>query len=543
MKSLIKEYKFCFFASALVILFFVLRYFYAGFTGEENRYASVAWQMLQEHNWLVPRLGYGIYPDKPPLTYWLTILGWHVNQAWCWPLIVPAVFTIGIFFLTQKIAKLLLPEHKILQQLAPVLLLGMPYFVMHYGLVRFDMQLTFFNLLACYALLSFKQAPKIKWSLFAVANTLGVLAKGPVIYLFTVPELVGFAFAYSEIDRKQFLLHYGLAIVFSLLLCLLWVLPVLIHMGFSYAHHLIVEQIFMRVSSGHVGGSKPFWHYLPIVGLMVFPWVFFKNFWQAKSREVQSVSKFLLASIILPIVILSIVVSKQERYLLPLAPLLSIYIAACFSRLFGAPLAREKNNISISVLITVFIFFILGLVMFFAVQHDQHLNALYKTYFPRELGLAIAAISLVFLFLLKLDSRKQVVGLALLGFLVIAILQLGYLYAVGQARNLLPIAVELKKLQDQNIPVVSTDSLVNEMQYLGRLDAPVATINLKAFQHQWRLHNPNGWVLLTAENGVFGQVPKQCFSQVYRRMTREMLLCPVNVVTDFCDETTQSKCF
>ena len=103
MRNFIREYSFCFFAGALTILFFLLRFCYAGFTGEENRYASVSWQMYQQGTWLIPHLGFDVYPDKPPLTYWLNILGWHVNAAWTWPLIIPAIFTIGNFFLTQNI--------------------------------------------------------------------------------------------------------------------------------------------------------------------------------------------------------------------------------------------------------------------------------------------------------------------------------------------------------------------------------------------------------------------------------------------------------
>ena len=541
MRNFIREYSFCFFAGALTILFFLLRFCYAGFTGEENRYASVSWQMYQQGTWLIPHLGFDVYPDKPPLTYWLNILGWHVNAAWTWPLIIPAIFTIGNFFLTQKLAQLLYPDSRVVHCVAPMFLIGMPYFVMHLGLVRFDMQLTFFNLLACYSLFGIDARPRFKFVLFAIANTMGVLAKGPVIYLFTIPEVIAFGFAYRLLS-KQFFLRYFFAITLSLLLCLLWVVPVFMQMGIDYAHQLIVEQVLMRLSGGHVGGAKPFWFYVPVICLMLFPWLLFSSFWKRGAAELKSANKFLLVAIVLPIIILSVVVSKQERYLLPLAPLLAVYIAA---RLFAGLSQKSAGGVvsSASLYWVGGLLFVFGLVVFFAVPYDAHLNVLYKLYFPAGIGLMVSAAGVVFFFLHKTSACCRIKWAAFLVFLSVAGLQLGYLYAVAQARNLFPIAQQLKKLQTNNVPVVSADALVNEMQYLGRLKYPVLVLNLTVFQHQWRLQNPNGWLLLSANKNIFSEVPQSCYRQNFHRMKREMLLCPAAEISPFCDGTRQSKCF
>ncbi|SHF68377.1 Dolichyl-phosphate-mannose-protein mannosyltransferase [Modicisalibacter ilicicola DSM 19980] len=52
---------------------------------DETRYISVAWEMWQHHQFLVPHMNGTPYSDKPPLLFWLIHLGWQlfgVNDTW-----------------------------------------------------------------------------------------------------------------------------------------------------------------------------------------------------------------------------------------------------------------------------------------------------------------------------------------------------------------------------------------------------------------------------------------------------------------------------
>ena len=45
---------------------------------DETRYVSVAWEMWQRGDFLVPHLNGSPYSDKPPLLFWLMHAGWWV---------------------------------------------------------------------------------------------------------------------------------------------------------------------------------------------------------------------------------------------------------------------------------------------------------------------------------------------------------------------------------------------------------------------------------------------------------------------------------
>ena len=45
---------------------------------DETRYLSVAWDMWQNDNFLVPHLNGAPYSHKPPLLFWLMHLGWSI---------------------------------------------------------------------------------------------------------------------------------------------------------------------------------------------------------------------------------------------------------------------------------------------------------------------------------------------------------------------------------------------------------------------------------------------------------------------------------
>ena len=69
---------------------------------DETRCVSVAWEMWQSGNFLVPHLNGIPYSHKPPLLCWLILSGWKlfgVNE-W-WPRLLPPLFGLGCLFLTS----------------------------------------------------------------------------------------------------------------------------------------------------------------------------------------------------------------------------------------------------------------------------------------------------------------------------------------------------------------------------------------------------------------------------------------------------------
>ncbi|MCD8499774.1 MAG: hypothetical protein LRY43_01340 [Gammaproteobacteria bacterium] len=59
-----------FFCSALIVaLLCYCHAVVAPVVGEEMRYASIAWRMSMDHQWLIPHIGDHAYLHKPPLLF------------------------------------------------------------------------------------------------------------------------------------------------------------------------------------------------------------------------------------------------------------------------------------------------------------------------------------------------------------------------------------------------------------------------------------------------------------------------------------------
>src|SRR5688500_14136832 len=93
---------------------------------DETRYLSVAWEMWVRGDFLVPHLNGLPYSEKPPLLFWLFLLGWKVFGVndW-WPRLVPALFALANLLLTAALARRLWPARPRVARAAPWVLLGL----------------------------------------------------------------------------------------------------------------------------------------------------------------------------------------------------------------------------------------------------------------------------------------------------------------------------------------------------------------------------------------------------------------------------------
>ena len=78
---------------------------------DETRYLSVAWEMHQTGNWLVPSKNFAPYSDKPPLLFWAVNLVWLVTgvSEFAGRLVVPAFAGLAIW-LCARLAEQLWPD-------------------------------------------------------------------------------------------------------------------------------------------------------------------------------------------------------------------------------------------------------------------------------------------------------------------------------------------------------------------------------------------------------------------------------------------------
>lgn len=175
-----------------ILFLFILRAFLNGYVPlmdtTEARYAEIARIMLETDNWVTPQIDYGVpFWAKPPLSTWLSAASmklFGVNEfAVRLPyLILSIVLVVIVAGFTKK-------ENPV--YLTGFVLMTIPEFLLHAGVVSTD---TALSICVAMIFLSFWKAVNndkltIWGYLFFVFIGLGLLAKGPIVLLLTIPPV------------------------------------------------------------------------------------------------------------------------------------------------------------------------------------------------------------------------------------------------------------------------------------------------------------------------------------------------------------------
>ena len=164
----------------------------------EARYAEIARIMVETNNWILLQIDYNIpFWAKPPLSTWLTAISIKLFGLYEFYIRLPyLITTIIIVLFISRYDKI---ENKIFF-LTPLILLLMPEFYLHAGVVSTDTILNFSIILV---MLSFWEAvgknSGLKWWYgFFIGIGLGLLSKGPIILILTLPPIFIWLLVYKE---------------------------------------------------------------------------------------------------------------------------------------------------------------------------------------------------------------------------------------------------------------------------------------------------------------------------------------------------------
>ena len=73
---------------------------------DEPRFALVAKDMVESGDWLVPRVGGVLYPDKPPLFFWMVAGFYALTGSISVALLLPSFFAgLGVLWLVYDLAR------------------------------------------------------------------------------------------------------------------------------------------------------------------------------------------------------------------------------------------------------------------------------------------------------------------------------------------------------------------------------------------------------------------------------------------------------
>ncbi len=299
-------------------------------TRDEPRYMQVAREMADTGEYLVPHLSGELYPDKPPMFFWLAAGFYHLGFGYNAGRMVAALAVIGTVLVTYVLARRMMPHP------GPVVsaLVVLTTFVMldtKPGVI--DPLLTFFAAaaLACghAALMPDTRRRTLCWLGFYALAALGVLTKGPVGLIVPGLVLLGYGLVNRRRVRGGGWAHAAGAALFVAIVCA-WLVPALIAGGKAYAQELGLDQTLKRVAKS-TSHAQPFYYYLMWYPAAFFPWslVFPLALFAAVRqwrRSGDDGARLIVLWFAVVFVFFSVISGKRLGYLMPVVPAVGLGI-------------------------------------------------------------------------------------------------------------------------------------------------------------------------------------------------------------------------
>jgi len=296
---------------------------------DEPRYAEVAREMVVNGDWILMHYNGNVYPDKPPLFFWLVGLSSYLWQGFTsFSARLPAAF-FGMLavVLTCLIGRSLFGSSVGL--ISGLILATSFEFAFRSTRANIDSTLTFFTTasLLCFIHWYRSRGPSI-YGLY-VGMALATLTKGPVGFL--LPLLVCLVFLIVQKDWKAI---KGMKLLPGMLLMLVvvlsWYVPAVLKGGSSYLQDTLFKHSIARYSQGWAK-VRPFYYYLYTFPMSFLPWAIFLPAALVYGRLRETVEKrkeYLFLFVWFAVIFLFFSVSKGKRalYLLPLFPAAAILV-------------------------------------------------------------------------------------------------------------------------------------------------------------------------------------------------------------------------
>ena len=459
---------------------------------DETRYASVAWEMWLRGDFLVPHINGEPYSHKPPLLFWLIHLGWAVFGVndW-WPRLVAPLCALAAVPLTLRLGRLLWPEDREAQLNALWVLAGTLLFAGFVTLLMFDLLLMLCAMAAMVGVLYLSKNQKFKGILWLGAGIgLGVLAKGPVILLHVLPAAVVAPWWAPQLIGKlaRWYLDLLLGVLLGAAIALAWALPAAYFGGEAYRNAIFWGQTVGRVSESFAHRA-PWWHYAPLLPLILFPWFFFPRFWIGlKNTGREKSTHFLAAWLLLTLVGFSLVSGKQAKYLVPFLP--------AFALLAGRALARVTSPARWWEMLPPAAGFLIA-PAFLAYLRSRP-EAMKLPEWAGEISLwPIALLALaapLLLIFCKKPIATQTRALAFAMLVAFAVVGAGVIPAFVPYSDPGPAARHLAALQEGKVPLAHLGKYHAQYNFVGRLRAPIEIVDYPELK-DWVAAHPAGQVM------------------------------------------------
>jgi len=308
---------------------------------DEGRYAAIPREMIASHDYVTPRLNGVNYFEKPPLLYWavagcLQVFGfneWAVR-------IMPALSGLGGVLLTYAAARRWQGRAV---GLASAVVLGTS--LLFFALSRILILDMAVSVLMCATLFCFilgvREAPgaRRRWWFYGLyaSAALATLTKGLIGFLVTGAVMFLWLLIFNQWKRLR-PLHLPSGIALFLAIAAPWHL-LAAQRNDTWAQFYFIHEHWERFTTTTHGRYEPWWYFIPIVILGLFPWMGFvpaalrealAGGW-AKRKE-NADAWFLVVWVAFVFLFFSKSQSKLIPYILPVFPPLAVLIGGWWAR-------------------------------------------------------------------------------------------------------------------------------------------------------------------------------------------------------------------
>jgi 4-amino-4-deoxy-L-arabinose transferase-like glycosyltransferase len=323
---------------------------------DEPRYAQVAREMLQRHDWITPWLGGQPWLEKPPLYYWQAILVYTIFGVSDWAARLPSavdatLLVLAVFFFLKRFMAGF--------ELDGALITGSSAGIIGYArAASMDMALAAAFAIGMLGWWAWRESGREFYlAVFYGFMALGMLAKGPVAPFLAAVVIV----LYAATIRELRIILKTLWLPGILLFCVIalpWYFAVQMRNP-EFFYEFILEHNLGRFSRNLYHHAEPFWFYLPVMALALVPWTIFviaafvqcvRSSWAARTTGGaakhdfdHNVGIFACCWLIVPVMFFSISQSKLPGYILPALPagalLLTDYLRQYLKQTEAKPVA------------------------------------------------------------------------------------------------------------------------------------------------------------------------------------------------------------
>jgi 4-amino-4-deoxy-L-arabinose transferase-like glycosyltransferase len=432
---------------------------------DEPRYAQVAREMLEHHDWVTPTLGGQPWLEKPPLYYWQAMLAYRIFGVSDWVARLPAALdatflVLAVYFFLRRFRRGV--------ELDGALIVASSAGVVGYArAASMDMALAAAFTVGMLGWWAWRESGRrIYLAVFYGFMALGTLAKGPVALFLAAVVIILHAAMFRNVRLALKTLWLPGVFLFCAI-ALPWYFAAQIRNP-SFFHEFILEQNLGRFSQDLYHHTEPFWYYLPVTALALVPWTAFVIAavvqriglsWAkrtpadgADSDFEYQFSGFACCWLIVPLVFFSVSRSKLPGYILPAVPAGALLLAEYLRQRFlrnesGAP---AKGLVVVHALLAGCLIIPAFLIAYLITQHrlpgGQAMLVAVAVAFVLCAGIALTLASKAGLRMLRFVTLIPVVLSA--G----AVLKLGSV-ALDQTLSARPLALEIAGIETHPLPL------------------------------------------------------------------------------------------